>query len=152
MHLVNARADAGDILGQEAYPLPRGLPVDELNEINAARGAALLAQTVRAMAGGTVTARAQEDSLATAAPRIRDGAPMVDFAAWPAERVWHFLRGLFPRFREPLLGDGVPAPYDGVLGFAEGEPAGAPGSMSRNGAEWQLHCRDGHVRLRVAGR
>ena len=148
VHRVTRLADAGDILGQTSYPLERGFPVEELNRLNAARGAALLRETVRAVAAGKAEGRRQADAEASPAPRVQPGKAMVDFEAWPVERVWHFLAGLYPRFIEPLATDGgKKAAYAGVLGYHVGPVSEQPGSVSADGAEWRLHCRDGWVRL-----
>lgn len=148
VHQVTARADAGDILAQQSFPLERGFPVEELNRFNAARGAALLRDSVRAVATGQTAPRPQVEAEASPAPMVRPGSAMVDFERWPVERVWHFLAGLYPRFTEPLTtADGEAASYAGVLGFQGASPDGAPGSVSADGAEWRLQCLDGWVRL-----
>ena len=148
VHRLAAGADTGDILGQSAFPLERGFPVEELNRRNAERGAELLRDTVRAIAAGKAQPRAQREADASPAPMVKPGRAMVDFAGWPAERVWHFLAGLYPRFIEPLATpDGAPAAYAGVLGYRDGPATGPPGTLSADGAEWRLQCRDGWVRL-----
>jgi hypothetical protein len=69
---------------------------------------------------------------------------MVDFAHWGAERVWHFLAGLYPRFREPLA-NGVS--YRGVRGFQLMPHDRASGHVERASRGWSLFCRDGIVEL-----
>ena len=151
VHRLSDRADAGEILGQERFDLPRGFPVDDLDAMNAERGAGLLASVVDAIGADRDRGLAQDESLATPAPMIRPEAPHVDFAGWGAERVWHFLAGLFPRIREPLAdAAGRPVVYAGVLGYEEREPAGKPGAVTRDGKTWRLHCRDGDVILAAA--
>ncbi len=150
VHRVTERADAGAILAQTSYPLPRGFPVEALNRLNAERGAALLAETVRNVAAGRATGTAQDEARATAAPMVRGGARMVDFARWEVERVWHFLAGLFPRFQEPLASaDGTPVRYTGVLGYDEGGELAAPGTATPARHGFDLHCRGGRVRLQA---
>jgi methionyl-tRNA formyltransferase len=148
VHRVTDRADAGAVLGQDAFPLPRGLPVDTLNSMNAQRGGALLAATLDALERGGVAERSQDERLATPAPRITAGARMVDFAQWGAERVWHFLAGLYPRFREPLAdGAGRSVSYRGVRGFQLLRHDRAPGYVEKTSQGWTLFCRDGIVEL-----
>lgn len=150
VHRVTERADAGEVLAQTSYPLPRGLPVDALNRLNAERGAALLAETLRSMAAGRRTGSAQDESRATAAPMVRAGDRMIDFAGWEVERVWHFMAGLFPRFREPLeAADGTPVRYTGVLGYDEGAELAPPGTVTPARHGFDLHCRGGRVRLQA---
>ena len=148
VHRVTEHADAGAILGQTSFPLPRGMPVDSLNSMNAERGGALLAATLDALERGAVEERAQDERLATPAPRVAPGVAMVDFAHWGAERVWHFLAGLYPRFREPLVGGaGQSVSYRGVRGFELVRHNRAPGSVARAPHGWSLFCRDGIVEL-----
>ena len=147
VHAITARADTGDILGQTRYPLPRGHAVDALNRTNAEEGARLLLRITRDVAAGTTHPEPQDDTRATAAPRVAPGAPMVAFAEWDVERVWHFLAGLYPRFVEPLaLVDGTPVRYRGVLDHARGA-AERPGTVTVARHGFDLHCLGGTVRL-----
>lgn len=148
VHRVTDQADAGAILAQEAFSLPRGLPVDRLNSMNAERGGRILAATLDALERGSVSERVQNDRLATRAPRITPGAAMVDFDHWNAERVWHFLAGLYPRFQEPLTeGNGRPVRYRGVKGFATVTHDRPAGRVERTARGLQLFCRGGIVEL-----
>jgi len=148
VHRVTEQADAGDILEQVTFPLPRGFPVEALNRLNAERGAALLRHTLTAVASGRAVARKQDERLATRAPMVRAGSRMIDFETWEVERVWHFLAGLYPRFMEPLTAeDGTPVGYSGVLGYERGARGAAPGSVTRARHGFDLHCRGGWVRL-----
>ncbi len=151
VHRIASGADTGDILGQEAFDLPRGHPVGRLNEQNARRGAALLGAVVAGIR--SVPARAQDPSLATTAPWVRPGTPMVDFSSWDVERVWHFLAGLWPHFREPLADDaGNPVRHGAVLGYRMTVPAGRPGTVrSRADGRLALSCRDGEIDLAPEG-
>ena len=93
----------------------------KLNEDVARCGASLLRSAVEALAGGRAPRVAQDERAATYAPRVRPGTPMVRFDEWDVERVWHFLAGLSPRFREPLIDRaGHPASYQAVIGFERG--------------------------------
>ena len=149
VHTVTDRADAGDILGQDSFPLPRGFPVEQLNRLNAKRGAKLLRRVLAEVTGGTSSARPQDDQRATLAPRVQPGRPMIDFHQWEVERVWHFCAGLYPRFIEPLTtDDGRPLRYSGVLGYETHETSHRPGSATATNGGYDLHCLGGTVRLR----
>src|SRR5262249_53565198 len=67
VHDVNERADAGDILAQEAFPLPRGLSILQLHSEKARRGAVVLQQVVEAIETGRVKRFPQDETLATRA-------------------------------------------------------------------------------------
>jgi methionyl-tRNA formyltransferase len=148
VHWVTERPDAGDILFQHGFPLSRGEPVDVLNRRNAEVAGPLLGRALAAIAEGSAPREAQDDAQATAAPFVRAGTPMVAFESWGAERVWHFLAGLYPRFIEPLHdAKGAAIHYRGVPGFSIESHERAVGSVerTRNGAD--LFCRDGLVHL-----
>jgi methionyl-tRNA formyltransferase len=149
VHRATGRADAGDILLQSAFPLPRGFSVESLNEENARRGAALLAEAVDALASGTAREAPQDDGPATWAPVVRRDRPMVRFEEWDVERVWHFLAGLYPRFLEPLRSTEGPVRYGGVEGYEVRSDTLAPGTVVPAPGGWSLHCRGGIVSLRA---
>jgi methionyl-tRNA formyltransferase len=58
-------------------------------------GAALLVETLDAMAAGTVLETPQDDSCATYAHKLTKDDGLVDWA-WPAERIHNLIRGLYP--------------------------------------------------------
>ena len=147
VHHASQTFDAGDIILQESFPLPRAYPLTALNEDVAQRGAALLRSAADALARGRASRVIQDERDATYAPRVSVGAPMVRFDAWDVERVWHFLTALSPRFREPLTDSaGRAVLYRTVTGFERGA-CRAPGSVETVGAGWRLHCCGGVVLL-----
>jgi methionyl-tRNA formyltransferase len=145
IHLVDAGADTGAIVAQSPFDLPRGFSVSALAERTRHLGAELLRDSVSNLDRSLSGAQPQDNSLATAAPIVQPGTPMVDFAHWDVERVWHFLHGLHPFFIEPLAGGMT---YRGVDGYGSAASDTAPGSVSDAGSHWLLHCLDGVVRLR----
>ena len=148
VHWMDERADGGDIVLQSDFALPRGEPVDRLNRRHAEAAGPALARALAAIADGSAARTAQDETQATAAPVVRAGTPMVAFDAWGAERVWHFLAGLYPRFVEPLRdGAGNAVAYRGVRGYELESHRRAPGTLERGPGGIQLFCRDGLVRL-----
>ena len=148
VHVATERVDAGSIVAQWDTPLARGTPVEEWYRTAAREGARLLRDAVREWEAGRARLVLQDETRTTAAPPVRPGTSMVDFAAWDVERVWHFLAGLVPRFYEPLRDDaGVPIRYRGIAGFERCPPAAPSGSVEVADAGWILWCRDGCVRL-----
>jgi methionyl-tRNA formyltransferase len=148
VHHIDDGADTGDILAQDSFPLERGLSVDLLNHANALHGAALLPDVLDGLEAGTVQGTPQDHGRATRAPRPR-GGPMVNFAQWDVERVWHFLAGLQSRYREPLRdAAGRNVTYTRVRGWQRTAHARAPGTVlvAREG-EYDLFCREGIVHL-----
>ena len=148
MHRVDEGADTGEILAQEAFPLSRGFPVTQLRRLSAERGSALLVWTLDAIEGGRVTGRRQDESLATLAPRVRPGTPMIDHQGWDVERVWHFLAGLSAYWHEPLRDErGGVVRYRTVLGYQERVHDVSLGLVRAAGRERILYSRGGIVRL-----
>jgi methionyl-tRNA formyltransferase len=150
VHYASQKFDAGDILLQQQIPLPRGYPVAELDTDMAHCGAILLRSAVKLLASGRAPRVPQDEAMATYAPRVQAGVPMVDFGHWDVERVWHFLAGLCPRYCEPLVDrDGRPILYRQVAGFERG-PTRAPGTLEADDRGWRLGCRGGTVLLRTS--
>ena len=146
VHRVNERADAGEIMCREAYPLARGFSVERLSALNAERGSRMLMKAFDAVSAG-VAGIPQDDTQATHAPRVRPGASMVDFT-WDVERVWHFLAGLFPRFVEPLQDqNGACVAYGAVLGYQRAPHTQLLGTVRRAQVGWYLYCEGGIVML-----
>ena len=142
-HVVTRKADSGDLLAQQSFPLLRGMPLGKLHDEVSRRGSELLTEVADALERGGASRTPQDPAAATKAPRIRPGTPMVDFASWPAERVWHFLAGLYPHFREPLAG----APYRAVTGFEICQHKRGPGCVEAVSGGWRLYCVDGYIKL-----
>jgi methionyl-tRNA formyltransferase len=148
VHYASEKFDAGDIIVQQNVPLPRGYPVDKLDADVAHCGAILLRSAVELLARGRAPRTPQDEATATYAPRVQAGIPMVDFADWDVERVWHFLAGLCPRHCEPLIDrDGRPIAYRLVAGFERGATR-APGRIEAVDDGWKLDCQGGTVLLR----
>jgi methionyl-tRNA formyltransferase len=149
IHRVNERADAGEIVCQEVYPLPRGFPVERLSAMNTERGSRLLLKALEAVAAGDAGVH-QDETKATCARMVMQGTSMVDFS-WDVERVWHFLAGLFPRFIEPLHHPDLGRiPYQGVIGYERVSHSISPGSVAPGAGGWHLFCAGGIVHLASA--
>jgi len=147
VHHASQVFDAGDIILQESFPLPRAYPATMLNADVGRRGAVLLRYAVRALASGPASRVVQDERAATLAPRVRPGVPMVRFDEWDVERVWHFLAALTPRFCEHLIdNEGRPVLYQTVTGF-ERCWSSRPGTVEPIANGWRLHCRSGVVLL-----
>ena len=152
VHRCEARVDAGPILAQSRWPLPRGHPVARLHDEVAAGGATLLPAVLARAEDLSTFARPQDEATATRAPRVPPRTRMLD-SQWGSERTWHFLAGLVGQYREPLHAAGRPLLYARVPEFELTAPRATPGSIDRDGASraWRLWCHDGFVRLMESG-
>ncbi len=147
IHVATERADAGPIVAQWRVPVERGLSVERLYLSLAEDGARAFRSVLGGWTGNPTALLPQDERQASSAPRVPKGRGMVDFA-WDVERVWHFLAGLNPRFREPLRDrGGHRVAYRVVVGFDRCDPAGPPGTVDATGSGWTVWCRGGAVRL-----
>lgn len=142
VHGVTREIDAGDVYARSAFALERGLPVEELAKRVRVVAARLLSESLEAIGSGTAETIPQDPAEITLAPRVPGRSRTIDWQAWPAERVWHFLHGLFPHYRED-----VGVPYRGVGGFDGESHSRPPGSIERASNRIILYCRDGRVFL-----
>lgn len=108
----------------------------------------MLREAATALADGSAARIVQDEARATQAPYVRLGEPVVPFDDWNVERVWHFLGGLCPPYREPLRDSrGNPVAYERVVGYRAGGGRLKPGTVELTGSQLLLHCRDGLVEL-----
>jgi len=148
VHHANERFDAGDVILQDRFDLPRAYPVAELDREVADRAGPLLCAAVEQLGLGCAPRMPQDESAATYAPVPRPGTALVAFDEWDVERVWHFLAALCPRYREPLTDeDGRKVRYDRVIGYRRMPSRLAPGTVERCAGGWTLHCRNGVLQL-----
>lgn len=92
---VTPRMDAGAMLGQSSVPIGELETAGELHDRLAADGAPLLVSVVQQLEKGSATETAQDDSIATKAPKLSRATAQIDWSA-PASKVARLIRGLFP--------------------------------------------------------
>ena len=105
IHRLTEQLDAGPIVGQERFLVPRGLPGDKLERQAAELGAKLLVGAVSDLLAGSSTSSDQDELAATSEswPGEADLAIPPD---WSAERIEHFVRGVIPLGYRPIVVDG----------------------------------------------
>jgi methionyl-tRNA formyltransferase len=89
------RMDAGHVLGQSELPIGELETAGELHDRLANDGAVLLPRVVEALAEGRATEIAQDDTLATMAPKLSRDVSKLDWSGG-AEEVARKIRGLYP--------------------------------------------------------
>ncbi|HEV3142215.1 MAG TPA: methionyl-tRNA formyltransferase [Vicinamibacterales bacterium] len=94
MRVVKA-LDAGPMLARARRPIGPDDTSDDLERDLAARGAALLVETVDAIAAGSAHEESQDDSAATYAPRLTKDDGIVEWSATAAQ-IHNQIRGLRP--------------------------------------------------------
>jgi len=148
---MTAGEDSGDVVFQEAIALERGTPGPDLYAEIARRGSALLARAVVAVAAGEAPRVAQDPARATREPAPDRAAWRIDFDAWGAERVWHFLRGVAAEGGALADARGAVVAHGPVRGYRLGPAPGIPGDIQRAAGGWRVVCRDGVVELDGVG-
>jgi len=146
VHWIDARADHGDIISRQSVPLARGRPLLDLYDELARSGSRQLAAAIDAIEDGSASHHPQQNGFAPdPAPAKRTWR--VEFDAWPAERTWHFLRGIgatHGRLCRAPLGDDMPVA--GAVAYAIESHDRKPGTWERGeGRTLRLFCPDGIV-------
>jgi len=150
IHWMNERFDAGDVAAQDAIPLERGRASREVYLALASRSAELLAE-ILGEGAENAPRHPQDESRATYESAADIARARVPFAQWPAERVWHVLRGLGDQ-RSGLVVDATlgKLPHGRATSW---HPTGDidPGRLIFAGSGYELHCRDGIVAVERRG-
>ncbi len=87
--------DTGPILLQQKADILEGETAGELHDRLSNLAPGLLIQTLEGLAGGRITEKEQDESLATYASKLTKEHGMLDWS-WPAERLCGLIRGLDP--------------------------------------------------------
>jgi methionyl-tRNA formyltransferase len=138
---LNNRPDSGPILLQREIALARGHPIIDLYYELAAIGGELLAESVRLISEGNPPRIPQDDMNATAEPSRAAGTWRVDIENWPAERVWHVIRGLTVGKGSFLGGRS----HGSARTYTIEKHDRRPGSIEQIESGWRVFCVDGYV-------
>jgi len=94
---IDRGEDTGEILRQESFPVPLGLPPERLQEQAIALGTRLTLATLDDLETGRATPRSQRDLPCSVRARyLRDGDELFAWEKWTPEQTFHFLRGTEP--------------------------------------------------------
>lgn len=153
---MNARMDEGDVIDVRTTPIGENETAGELMERLAPIGAALLKDTLAAIAAGTARRTPQDPALATYAPMLTKELSPVDWSR-PARAILAQIRGLNPwpaasasfGGTEFKLWEARPWPMESAAAPAA---PGTPIALTKNGLA--VACGDGAVlitRLQAPG-
>jgi methionyl-tRNA formyltransferase len=146
IHFVDEGIDTGDVLLQDHFPIPLGATYREVSLRSLRIGTASMIRAVELLAGGLATRWPQRHLPCPLYARfVESPHHLVQWDAWPLERVWHFLRGTHDKW--PFL----PLPDSAgrwVIGPMRREaPAQAPGTVSRDEDGYYVAHAQGKIRL-----
>lgn len=157
---IDAGLDTGEILLQREMEIGPDETAPELAERIAEEGASLMAETLRKLAAGEVTPRAQDASRASHAPLLRKEDGRIDWKQ-PASAIYDRMRGFAPwpgaytTFRgqtchvwgKPVAGQATP----GTPGVIRGEEGGVWAACG--GSSWlEVEFVQLEGRRRISGR
>jgi len=148
IHFVDEGIDTGDILLQDHFPIRLGATYRDVSLRSLRIGTASMLRAVELLAGGLATRQPQRHLPCPLYARfVESPSHLVQWDAWPLERVWHFLRGTHDKW--PFL----PTP-DSVGRWAIGPmrrdvPAQAPGTVSRDDDGYYVAHAQGKIRLNL---
>lgn len=138
VHWLDDGVDTGDIVAQRAWPLERGTRATDLYMRQAEAGAEMLAEAVANLS--SLPRMPQDLTRGSVDPSPNQRTWSIDYATWPAARVWHFLYGM-----SPLRTDLLDVPYTPQFTLRETQHDRAPGTIITRGGTITIYCRDGIV-------
>lgn len=133
VHWMDEGADSGDIVLQRSWPLARGTRAVDLYMRQAEEGAALLIEALNS------STRVPQPP-APVDPPPNKHTWSIDYAIWPAERVWHFLNGM-----SQLRSDLLDVAYAPGFTFSSTAHDRQPGTIITRGGKITIYCKDGIV-------
>src|SRR5262245_13342292 len=146
IHFVDEGIDTGDILLQDHFPIRLGETYRDVSLRSLRVGAASMVRALELLAGDRARRQPQRHLPCPVYARfVESGRDLVQWDAWPLERVWHFLRGTHDKW--PFL----PLP-DSVGRWAIGPmrrdvPEEASGTVSRDDDGHYVAHAQGKIRL-----
>lgn len=151
---IDAGMDTGDVLLQREITIGAKETAAELAVRLSELGAPVMAETLRSLAAGTITARLQDQAAATHAPMLKKGDGQVDWSL-SSEEIFSRMRGFLPW-------PGTFTFFRGQSCHLWGEPISneasdaAPGSILLKKNEVQVACGNATVlrllRVKLEGR
>ncbi len=144
---LDGGVDTGPVVCAETFPLERGRLGSDLYAEIARRGAALLVRAALDTASGRASPVPQDESRATREPFPRLELVGIDFDAWGAERVWHFLRGVGERGYVLEIPGCRHLPHGPARAFGRGTRGRPAGTIETIADGLIVHCHDGWVEV-----
>jgi len=151
---IDAGMDTGEMLLQREIEIGARDTAPELAARMAESGAPLMAETLRALAAGTIAPKAQNHEEASYAPMLKKEDGRIDWRR-PAMEIYNRMRGFAPwpgaytTFRGQTCHVwGEPVSKAGGAGLPSGAGGGAPGTLFGEKNELYVWCGDATV-LRV---
>lgn len=157
LHYLDAKEDTGDVIFTGSYQVKAGMRSPEMQQIAISEiGVSFILKALTMLQQGEPLPRTPQPAVSTTA-RARAIKPsehktLIDWANWPADRIWHLMRGT------ELWLDCIDQPgglYQGTRWIIEGlEASSAPanatqyGTIARDSVGHYVIAKDGIIRIR----
>src|SRR5262245_17570380 len=146
VHFVDEGIDTGDILLQDHFLIRLGATYRDVSLRSLRIGTASMIRALGLLAGDRATRRPQRHLPCPLYARfVESPEDLVQWDAWPLERVWHFLRGTHDKWPFLPLPDSVGR--WGIGPMRRDVPAQAPGTVSRDDDGYYVAHAEGKIRL-----
>lgn len=141
---IKKEIDTGDLLFQATVPIGPNDTAGNVHDRMMAVGADLVLKTVKAIEAGDYALQKQDDTVATAAPKIFHETCQINFNQ-PVQKVHDFIRGLSPYPTAwTMLNDLECKIYNGSPSFIL--PPEPPGTLVTDHKKWiKYACTDGYL-------
>jgi methionyl-tRNA formyltransferase len=142
---LRTKVDTGNIILQQPVPLHENMTAGELHDLLADVGAVAVVRTVEMIEDGTVEALAQDDSMASPAPKIFREHCIIPWNK-PARNVHDHIRGLSPHPAAwTILRDKEMKILESRV--AEEDSIGLPGMILETAPQLRVQCGNGSIVL-----
>lgn len=157
---LQEKVDTGQLILQRSMPIGPDETTGDVHDRMMVLGAEAVVDTVRLILEGRADPVAQDDRLASAAPKVHKSESRIDWGR-PAQDVHNFIRGLSPvpgawtvhgpgQARLTLYRSSIPDAAHGEPQAAgvHSDSAHVPGTVLRQEERLFVACADGHVEVR----
>jgi methionyl-tRNA formyltransferase len=152
IHYIDSGEDTGDIIYQEGFDISLGSPFQEIyDKAILDVGTRLLIQAIDDISTGKAPRHPQpKESPTRRACNVAasEGSSLIDWEKWPAQRIWHFLRGAaqWTDIHANLKNRNKWRIWEiGEYETGERNYAFTPGKVYWQGGRTFLACRDGKI-------
>jgi len=151
IHYIDKGEDTGDILLQETFQIPLGMPLSDMQKTAINMGTRLMNMAIDQIANGTTHILPQRDiQTSPRARNVEPGEKFIDWQSWPVEHAFHALVGgqrwLAADFPKTLL----PIFFWEAVDFTRMEEgARKPGQMGFGWKGFYIKCRNGIIYIRL---
>jgi len=151
IHYIDAGEDSGPILAQEKIVIPLGIPCTRLYSRLTRCGIHLMQHTIMKLSKQSLmTSENPSQSPTIRAKRPKADTEYIEWDTWPTERIFHFLRGVMPRWYIPSAIKSLPDSGNiKVKSYRIASHDKKPGSLQKGNKHYRLYSTDGYVILKA---